>query len=104
MKNTEPKSVFDSKFSLFTNFNQTNNTNPSWQDVLERAQNALYCKEIYHQVYLFIFLEKFQFKLHSKNQLLREVFDPNNTQELRPIITGNSIKMMVKKVLLKFYL
>ncbi len=50
MKNTEPKSVFDSKFSLFTNFNQTNNTNPSWQEVLERAQNALYCKEIYHQV------------------------------------------------------
>lgn len=50
MTNSEAKTVFDSRFSLFTNFSATNNPNPSWQEVLERAQNALYCKEIYNQV------------------------------------------------------
>ena len=50
MKGPDTKSLFDSKFSLFTNFSPSNNSNPSWQETLERAQNALYCKEIYNQV------------------------------------------------------
>ena len=54
MTNSEAKTVFDSRFSLFTNFSATNNPNPSWQEVLERAQNALYCKEIYNQVKKFL--------------------------------------------------
>ena len=66
--------LFDRKFSLFT-YNGTN-ASQSWQEVLEREQNSIYCKEIY-------------------NQLLREIFDPNSTLQLRPIIIGNSIQIMI---------
>jgi len=48
--------VFNSKFSLFTGspYSSATNTNASsnqsWQELLEREQNAIYCKEIYNQV------------------------------------------------------
>jgi mediator of RNA polymerase II transcription subunit 17 len=73
--------LFDSKFSLFTGSPSSTtiasqSSNQSWQEVLDREQNAIYCKEIY-------------------NQLLREIFEPNVSSHLRPIITGNSIQMMI---------
>ena len=47
--------VFNSKFSLFTgspysSVNTSASSNQSWQEILEREQNAIYCKEIYNQV------------------------------------------------------
>ena len=50
MKGPDTKSLFYSKFSLFTNFSPLNNPNSTLQETLERAQNALYYKEIYNQV------------------------------------------------------
>lgn len=76
--------MFDSKFSLFTyngGWLHQNNSNQSvdsssWQELLEREQNSIYCKEIY-------------------NQLQREAFDPNSS--LKAIVIGNSIQIMVDK-------
>lgn len=77
MKQSKNKaSVFDKHFSLFSNSSNGQNEQLSWQETLEQAQNTIFCKEIY-------------------NQLLREVFDHNITQDLRPIVIGNSIRMMV---------
>ncbi|CAF0980842.1 unnamed protein product [Brachionus calyciflorus] len=66
--------LFDSKFSLFT---YNNSSNPlGCQELLEKEQNSLYCREIYEN-------------------LLKEIFDPNNQTQLKPIIIGNSIQIMI---------
>ena len=49
-------SIFSTKFSLFTTnfFRDSNNSRgaepDNWHDILEKTQNAIYCKEIYNQV------------------------------------------------------
>lgn len=58
-------SVFDSKFSLFTGFSPSNSSNQTWQETLERAQNALFCKEIYNQVFIIITLLIFNLKIKT---------------------------------------
>ena len=47
-KNKESRALFDKKFSLFT-YNGSSVTQ-GWQEILEREQNSIYCKEIYNQV------------------------------------------------------
>ncbi len=53
-------SIFSTKFSLFTTsfFRDSNNPtgteSDNWQDILEKTQNAIYCKEIYNQVFYLI--------------------------------------------------
>lgn len=44
--------------------------------MLEREQNSLYCREIYENI-------------------LREIFDPNNQNQMKPIMVGNSIQIMI---------
>ena len=62
--------VFNSKFSLFTgspysSANTNTSSNQSWQELLEREQNAIYCKEIYNQVKLTLFQMTLFFKFES---------------------------------------
>lgn len=76
IKNTKRKNLFEKHFSLFCDSTKLDSKQQSWQETLEQAQNTIYCKEIY-------------------NQLLREVFDKKIMQDLRPVVTGNSIKMMI---------
>jgi hypothetical protein len=57
--NFSKNSIFSTKFSLFTtNFFRDSNYSTgaeqdNWQDILEKTQNAIYCKEIYNQVIYF---------------------------------------------------
>lgn len=79
IKDEKKNPMFTKSFSMFTYTNS--NLNPinsqaGWQETLEQAQNTIFCKEIY-------------------NQLLKEVFDQRIVHELRPIVIGNSIRMMV---------